>query len=94
MKTNVYSLFDVKAGAYGTPFFSSNDGTAVRAVTNLVNRDGTVPSDSPGDFTLYRVGDFDDNVGLLSACTPVPVVNCASLKRPVFNAVNAVPMES
>lgn len=67
MIMNVYAVYDAKSGFYMRPFFMQADGVAVRAFQDEVNREA---ADNPlynhsGDFSLYRVGQFDDSIGEL-----------------------------
>lgn len=59
-----YSVFDDKAGAYGTPFFAVNDGTASRSFGRLVLDPQSMVSYSPSDYHLYRIADFDEAAGV------------------------------
>lgn len=79
MKTNCYSLFDSKAAVYGTPLFAVNDAMAIRSFKRLVNDPNTMVNSSPEDFSLYKIGTFDDAVGVLDGCEPVAIVNASSL---------------
>lgn len=81
MKTKVYSVFDSKAAVYGTPFFMPNDAMAVRAFTDLVNGPENMISTHPEDFSLFVVGDFDDQLAKLAPVTPLNLVTAASVKR-------------
>lgn len=81
MKTKVYSLFDVKAAVYGTPFFMQNDSMATRSFADLVNDKQTMVNRHPEDFTLHGVGQFDDDKGLLEGMTPWIVATAASLVK-------------
>ena len=67
MKLNVYTIYDDTAKAYMQPFFMHNHGLAVRAFTDQVNRnDENNPLNKhPEQFTLYYVGEFDDQTGNL-----------------------------
>lgn len=56
----VLAVYDVKAQAFMTPFFTSTLAVGVRSFTAAVNAKGTAMGDSPGDFTLYELGTFND----------------------------------
>lgn len=83
MKTSVYSVFDAKAAVYGVPFFMPKDGMAVRAFTDLANDSNTMCGKHPEDFTLFKIGEFDDATGQVVGNTPVAVVTAASVVRVV-----------
>lgn len=60
---NLYSVFDQKAKAYLAPFAMTNDDVAMRAFADTVN-DGESPmAKHPEDYTLIRLGTFDDDTG-------------------------------
>jgi hypothetical protein len=67
MITQVFSLFDTKAGIYGQPFFMQHVSQAVRAVQDLCSDGETTVGRHPADFTLCRLGQFDDNTGAFAA---------------------------
>jgi hypothetical protein len=64
MKLNVYSIFDSAAKAYTSPFFMHNDGLAIRAFQDNVNaeQENNI-SKHPDQFTLFKIGEFDDATG-------------------------------
>lgn len=74
MEVRIYSLRDVKSGYYMSPMYSPNDGSAMRDIfTNL-----SVPllrnvKLYPEDFRLCRIGEFDDQTGVIKACEVVVV---------------------
>lgn len=72
MKFKIFSVFDVKAGAYLPPFFLPETAVAVRCFSDCVNSDDHQFGKHPGDYTLFELGSFDDSVCLVS-CTPSPV---------------------
>lgn len=84
MKVNVYAVFDEAAKAYMQPFTRATDGLAIRDFTAAVNDTSTTMCQHPHQFTLFKLGTFDDNTGeirsdqqlVLSALqvktTPVP----------------------
>lgn len=71
MIQKAFSVFDVKADAYQTPFFMAAPGLAVRAFKDLANDERSTVSRHPADFKLVQVGEFDDQTGVLTATTPL-----------------------
>ena len=64
MKLNVYSIFDSAAKAYTSPFFMHNDGLAIRAFQDNVNAEQENNISKHLDqFTLFKIGEFDDATG-------------------------------
>ena len=80
MKLNIYSIFDVKTGAYMRPFFLQSDGQAMRMFSDIaIDKDHDVGK-HPEDYTLVRIGAFNDVKGELvpemveSLCTALEMV--------------------
>jgi hypothetical protein len=68
MKLNIYSIYDKAAEAFITPFFMQNDGLAIRAFQDNVNaEDENNISKHPEQFTLYKIGEYDDKAGVIAA---------------------------
>ncbi|AXQ66108.1 MAG: nonstructural protein [Microviridae sp.] len=67
MKKIYYAVYDRKAEMYSQPFLEIKDGTAIRAVQDIVinNKDHAFAK-HPSDFSLHRLGDFDDETGLIT----------------------------
>lgn len=61
----VYSVFDSKAEAYLPPFTLKNDALALRAFVGALTDDNHVFSKHSADYTLFRVGSWDESKGLL-----------------------------
>lgn len=64
MITYCYSIFDLKTDSYFTPFFSQNDGAAIRNFRQLANDPETMIGKFPGDFNLYRLAKMDSQNGI------------------------------
>lgn len=65
MNLQVFSVYDVAAGAFGRPIFLPAIGLAMRSFTDEVNTNR--PDNNmffhPADFHLWHLGSFDDSVG-------------------------------
>lgn len=72
MKMKVFTVFDSKIGAYMQPFFMPTFGAAIRAWIDTVNQPDTQFAKHPADFTLFEIGEFDEETGKFSnAVTPI-----------------------
>lgn len=71
MRTLAYSVYDNKALVYAVPFFATTDGSAIRSFQDLANDTNTTVGRHPGDFSLYCLGDYDDQKGVLTALSPL-----------------------
>ena len=63
MKLNAYTIYDVASGIYMRPFFSQADGQAVRGFKDIATDATHEVGKHPEDYTLYRVGTFNDTTG-------------------------------
>lgn len=77
MILRAYTLYDVKALQYHSPYFTHTDGMAVRMLTDLVNEGGNNVSRHPRDFTLYQCGHYDDQTGIFTPLVPLQFVSDA-----------------
>lgn len=82
MKLCIYSILDSKAQVFGTPFAQINDEVAERTCRQLVLDQEHQMSKSPEDYSLYRLGEFNDDVGNIEALPlPKAVVNLSTLAQ-------------
>lgn len=78
---NMFSIFDCKAKAYLQPFFSLNSDTATREFDAAVNGESTF-SKFPEDYSLFRLGSFDQVTGQTELlATPDHVINAITLRK-------------
>lgn len=66
MKLNVFTCYDSKAEAYLQPFLMPSKGEAIRAFTATANDDKSNIGKYPADFTLFHIGEYDDQTGTLT----------------------------
>lgn len=67
MVLNVYSVYDLKAKAFLSPFFLPQDAMAVRALIDAVSDPTHQFAKHPEDYQLFKLGSFDDALGVLTA---------------------------
>lgn len=79
MRQIVFSIFDMKTGAYSTPFFMAHVGEALRACIDLGQDRSTTVGRHPADFALYKIGEFDMATGLLIPEQPTSLGSIVSL---------------
>lgn len=60
MKLNIYTIFDRAAKAFVPPFYQKQDGEAIRSFEDAINLPGHPMFTHPEDYTLYKLGVFDD----------------------------------
>lgn len=77
---NIYVVRDAQLG-FMSMFTAANDAVAIRNFAAGVNSPGTVMHDSPEDFSLCRLGTFDDDKGCISPELPTVVASAVSVLR-------------
>lgn len=63
MKLKIYSVYDSKAGSYLQPFYAPTRGVALRMFENAALSDDHDFGRFSADFTLFELGEFDQNEG-------------------------------
>ena len=58
-----FSIFDSKASAYLPPFYMQTKAEAIRAIGDCVDDKEHRFAKHPEDYTLFYLGEFDDNKG-------------------------------
>ena len=59
-----YSVYDKKSQTYSQPFLEITDGTAQRAIQDLLLGDKDHPfTKHTSDFAVYKLGSFNDETG-------------------------------
>lgn len=66
MKFEAFSVHDVKAEAYHAPFFQHMLAQGKRTFSDCINSESHPFGKHPHDYTLFHVGEFDDNTGKIS----------------------------
>lgn len=57
----VFSVYDAKVEAYCQPFFMGSKGQAHRSWVDVVNDPTTQFHKHPEDFTLFEIGEWDED---------------------------------
>lgn len=76
MLHNIFTYFDSAVGAYATPIYMRSKGEALRWFEMMCNNPETIFAKSPRDYTLFHIGEFDDNTCISTLTTPVSL-GCA-----------------
>lgn len=83
MIMEIYAVKDRAVNAFLQPFFSPTLGSATRSLMAVVNDPNHEFAKNASDFTLYRLGAFDDTTGELlpdSSLHPVLITPLERLK--------------
>lgn len=65
LETMVYSVRDSKLGSFITPFFSPNRNVALRMFESACNDTSHQFNQYGDDFTLFEIGVFDPETGII-----------------------------
>lgn len=72
MKLYVFSIHDTKAEIFNTPIFLPAVGQARRTFGDQVNDKESPFNKHPGDYTLFQIGEYETDTGLLEPLkTPI-----------------------
>ena len=77
MKVDLYAVFDRCSGVYDGPIPGRADAEMVRNFTFMCTNKESKISQSPEDFTLFKVGKWNDGTGELEPSVPEKLINGA-----------------
>lgn len=77
MISKAFSIYDGKAKIFHTPWFRPTAGLALRELEDLVNDNTTTICRHSGDFTLYEVGEYDDQNAEYTQHVPIKLLGTA-----------------
>lgn len=66
----VYSIFDSAAAVFTSPTIDISDASAIRAFKQALANPGSIMNFKPEDFSLYQIGSFDVETGVINPITP------------------------
>lgn len=75
MRLFAYAIFDSAAGVYDRPFFAHSDRAAIRGFEDICVRADHPIAAHPADYTLFRVGAYEDGKGELTGESPSRLIN-------------------
>ena len=78
MKKPMFAVYDNVAKMYLTPFVETTDGTAVRAIQDAMKGDHPFAK-HPEDFTLSRLGLYDEELGDLNQDSKADIIELKQL---------------
>lgn len=83
MKYCVVALRDEVAKEYCEPHIERSEAFAIRNIETVVmsqkaKEEGLFFS-HPHDYSLYKIGEYDSEVGVIASCTPVMLRKCGEI---------------
>lgn len=74
MIIQIFTIFDIKTGAYLTPIYQPTLTAATRLFINTCT-DTTHPfNQNPEDFTLFYIGEYDDQTAKIEPMIPQSIM--------------------
>ena len=74
METKIFSVYDTATAAYMQPFFTHQNASAIRMIVQTLKDPNSMCAQHPKDFTLYCIGHFDDQTGIIIPINPNELV--------------------
>lgn len=82
MKINMYAIKDRQLDAFMLPFPAQTNGAAIRSFGNHTKEEGHPVAQHPDDYSLYHLGDYDDQVGKMTSLeTPVKIAEASDFTK-------------
>lgn len=78
MILRLYGILDEKAQAFVKMQFFQTDGIATRQFSDAVRDPKTFLNQHPEDYSIYVLGEIDDETGLVSPIVPPILITRAS----------------
>jgi hypothetical protein len=80
MIKQVFSIFDAKAKAFSDPIYLPNVAIAERAFKIAANDPTSHICQTPTDYTLFHLGEWDDETGTQTPISPLSIGLASSYK--------------
>lgn len=72
MKASLYSIKDNISNTFGRIMEQNNNPEAIRSFTDIVGNPESTVSKHPKDYTLYKLGEFDTETGIITTSKSIP----------------------
>ena len=83
MTKNMFTVFDNVSKLYSPPFLEVNNGSAMRGLQDIMQRDPNNPwTKFPDNYTLINIGLYDDENGVCEPANHQTVAELISIKLP------------
>ena len=81
MKQTICAVRDSAIDGYLQPMYVQKSQQAVRAFTKEVNNPQSPMYDTPDDYSLYEIGEFDSDTGATTSITPIRLIRGKDCKH-------------
>lgn len=79
MRLNCYAIFDTAAAVYQRPIFAQSDGEVIRSFTDVATDADHFVGKHPEDYSLHRIGVWDDQNAKFSPEQPECIATALEL---------------
>lgn len=76
----MFSIRDSKAEIYNVPFFAKTTAEAERNLRETMKDERTLINKYPEDFSLWMLGEYDDQTGECTSHPPTHLINAVQLQ--------------
>lgn len=88
MRQKIVAIKDEALQAFGRPIFVVALGQATRSFGDEVNNEKSELYAHPADFSLWLLGEYDDEKGAFEGCEPRLLARGADVSKRAFTHVN------
>jgi len=78
---NVYTIKDEVSTGYNPPFCATTNAEAFRTFLNLARDKSNMIGLHPGDYTLWCIGTFNEQTGILAGQEPERMIQASDLLK-------------
>ena len=78
-----YPIYSIRAATVGfmTPPIDQNDAAAARNFEHAILNAASLMNSHPGDYALYRIGEFDTESGAITGCMAEHVMDAVGVAK-------------
>lgn len=82
MELEIFTVLDSKGAFFDKPWYEMSEASAIRAFSDGVNHadEKNMYYVHPEDYTLYKIGSFDNTLGEIKPIIPKALVTASALK--------------
>lgn len=77
----IYTIKDEAIESFGQPFFARADGEARRLFVDEVNNPESMIHKHPEDYSLWKIGKFDETTGQIETEIPERMTRALEVKE-------------
>lgn len=95
MLLEIFAMYDRATQAYMQPVYSQSKGEIIRSLSDLIMNNEHAFAKHPEDYTLFKIGTYEEQSGEIVPIAPEKVIGMWELKtEPVADLTNAAPVKT